>query len=78
MPILFGYFEGINSTENFVIIFTKGFVTGDADTRKIIMYDSYEELIPEIKKYFPKIDSEEISKAIKYFKQFQVLPETTI
>ena len=54
---------------NFILIGGKKAVIGGENIRDVTQYSSYEEMLPLINIYFPKLDSFKLADALKYFEQ---------
>lgn len=61
--------------KNFVCVWKRRIVIGDAKSRKIVKdYKSYEEMEGDLKRYFPRVPVDAVKKAIKAFSKYEVKP----
>lgn len=67
--------EDLEDPKNFIFAYKLRVVVGDAKSRKVIKdYKSYEEMGADLKKYFPKIPTKIVDKAIKTFSVYTPEP----
>lgn len=60
---------------DYVFIFKRRIVIGDEFSRKNVrQFDTYAEMVPEIKKCFPKLKLEDIRKAMDIFATIEIMP----
>lgn len=63
--------DDLEDPKNFIFAYKLRVVVGDAKSRKVIKdYKSYEEMAVDLKKYFPKIPTKVVDKAIKTFSTY--------
>lgn len=68
--------DDLEMPKNFIFVWKRRLVVGDAHSRKIVKnYSSYEEMAPDLKKYFPKIPPNAIDKALTNFSAFEPVPQ---
>lgn len=70
--------DDLEDPKNFIFIFKRKVIVGDAKSRKVIKnYNSNEEMAVEIKKYFPRIPTKVVDKAIQTFNLYEPEPVAT-
>lgn len=67
--------DDLEPPENFIVVLKRRIVVGDAHSRKVVKnFSSYEEMAPELKRYFPNVPPSAIDKAMVYFNGFEPIP----
>lgn len=73
--------EGLSDLDNpttFAFVYKRRIVIGDSKTRKLVQnYDSYEEMLIPLSKYFPTIPFPVLSMALQKFSSYEILPSPT-
>ena len=71
----YGYAEkniGEDKELKFVLVRGKEAVIGGRNSRDVTNFSNYQEMLPLINNYFPKLDNSKLEHALKYFEERSV------
>lgn len=66
--------DGNDSQLEFILVFGKHVLFGSEKRREVLSFTSYEEMVPLVLLYFPKIDKEILLKSFDYLKTMEPIP----
>lgn len=67
--------NSLDTPTDYVFIFKRRIVIGDERSRKYVrQFDSYDEMVPEIAKCFPKLKLDDIAKVLDTFATIEIVP----